>query len=89
MRRPRKEYLKFGRFSLNITILKEKDHPSYITGGGCAVSELTITIDPGLPIQAQKEIVIHEVIEGYLPFLTHDKVEDLTEILINALDEIN
>ena len=73
---------------MNVNILKEEGHPSYITGGGCAVSDLTVTIDPSLPILAQREVVIHEVIEGYLPCLPHDKVEELTEILNKALEEI-
>jgi len=73
---------------MNITILKEEGHPSYITGGGCAISELTVTIDPSLPIPIQREIIIHEVIEGYLPCLPHDKVEELTEILTKSLEEI-
>ncbi len=73
---------------MNVNLLKEEGHPSYMTGGGCTVSELTITIDPSLPAPVQREIVIHEVIEGYLSCLPHDKVEELTEILTKALEEI-
>ena len=73
---------------MNVTILKEEGHPSYITGGGCAISELTVIVDPSLPIPVQKEIVIHEIIEGFFPCLPHDKVDCLTEILAKALEEI-
>ena len=73
---------------MNVTILKEEGHPSYMTGGGCAVSELTVSIDSSLPIPVQREIVIHEIIEGFFPCLPHNKVDDLTEILAKALEEI-
>ena len=73
---------------MNVTILKEELHPSYMTGGGCAIFELTIIVDPSLPPQSQQEVIIHEVIEGYFPCLPHDKVDEITEILIKALEEI-
>ena len=71
---------------MNVTILKEEGHPSYITGGGCAISNLEIVIDASLPVWVQREIIIHEVIEGYLHCLPHDKVDELTDILSRALD---
>lgn len=73
---------------MNVTILKEENHPSYITGGGCAALNLEIAIDPTLPCWDQRDVLIHEVIEGYLPCLPHDKVEELTEILNRALEEL-
>ena len=72
---------------MNVSILKEEGYPSYITGGGCAVSTLEIIVDPSLPDSIQKEIIIHEVIEGFLPCLPHDKIDELTEMLIKALEE--
>jgi len=73
---------------MNVTILKEEGHPSYMTGGGCAISELTVIIDPSLPLPSQRETIIHEIVEGFLPCLSHDKVDELTEILNKALEEL-
>jgi hypothetical protein len=59
---------------------------STITGGEYAIADLTIFVDTNLPYPVQKDLVIHSVIENYCMSWTHDKVEELTDHVMLALD---
>jgi hypothetical protein len=60
-----------------------------ITGGECGELSLTITVDEGLPKILKQENVIHCVIENYFPSLDHSKIEELTDLIINGLDQLD
>ena len=53
-----------------------------------AENSLTIHLDENLPLRAQRTLVLHAVLENYFPCLTHEKVEELEELMIDALDKI-
>jgi hypothetical protein len=75
-------------FIMNIKVIKTaNDAELALTGGGYAVTDVTVYIDERLPKRLQTSIIIHEIIECYLPSLPHDKIEDLTELISEALDE--
>lgn len=64
------------------------DHPQFsvITGGECAVTDVNIELDKNLPYEMLVERVFHAIIEVYCPFLNHDKVEELTGLLMEGLE---
>ena len=75
---------------MNITVVREKmspDHSSRI-GGECAVANLEILIDKKLPIRTKRELVIHAVIENYFRSICHDKVDEITSLIVDGLDQI-
>ena len=53
-----------------------------------ATMNLEITIDDSLPLHTQQGLVIHAVIENYCLAWTHDKVDELGELIIGALGEL-
>jgi len=59
-----------------------------LTGGEWAVSNLQIYIDPELPYDMRRNLVIHAVIENYNSGLCHDKVDELTDSITDALDRL-
>lgn len=77
---------------MNIKIKKtDKVEPALWTGG-YATSVTSITVDKGLPTIYQQGVVIHEVVECYLPSLSHDKVVELTAYIqegLKQLEEVN
>ncbi len=73
---------------MNIVIHKEK-HPIYITGGGYATSTLDIFVDPDMPVELQREVVIHEVIENFNLSWPHDIVEEFTDCIMEALEKLD
>ena len=75
---------------MNIKVLKateRREHTS-CTGGEYATCNLEITVDDALPIELQRELVIHSVIENYDRSMPHEKVEELTGFICEALDQL-
>ncbi len=74
---------------MNITIKKE-DISAYVDvhGGEYARSQLEITVDSSLDERIQRNLVIHAVIENFCLPWSHDKVEDLTNYISDALDQM-
>ena len=73
---------------MNIKVIRE-EQPIHLTGGEYALSEVTISVSPKLEPREQTEVVIHSVIEVYNCSWTHDKVEELTSLVMEALDQLN
>ena len=69
---------------MNIAIVKEK-HPSHLTGGEYSRLDLTIVIDPDLDIDEQRMCVCHSVIENFCPMCSHDKYDELAELILEGL----
>lgn len=57
--------------------------------GECAVCNLEITVDISLDYKVKQRLVIHAVIENYFRSLCHDKVDDLEEYIMEALDQLD
>ena len=75
---------------MNIKVLKateRREHTS-CTGGEYATCNLEITVDDALPIELQRELVIHAVIENYFRSIEHSKIDEITELIVEALDEL-
>ena len=72
---------------MEIKIVEEK-HPSHLTGGAYSYDNLTVIINPDLPYPEKVECVIHEVLENYLSCLSHEKVVELTDLIIDAVEQI-
>ena len=74
---------------MNITVKKENIRQYMdVHGGECASSTLEITVDKSLPKRAQRNLIIHSVIENYCQSWSHDKVVSLTEDIEDALDQL-
>ena len=58
------------------------------TGGGYASQDITIHIDAGLPLNEQRERLIHEILEILLPFLHHDTIDEFTTQIYDALEQL-
>ena len=61
---------------------------SHRLGGECATFNLLISIDKKLPKREQRALVIHAVLENYNRSMPHDKVDELEELIIEALDQL-
>lgn len=74
---------------MNIKVSKE-NIGKYIDvhGGECASINLDIIVDRRLTKRAQRNLIIHAVIEGYCQSWSHDKIEALTENIEDALDQL-
>jgi len=73
---------------MNIRILREASNHSYDTGGEYAIANIDIYIDETIPMRAQRERVIHAIVENFSRGMCHDKVDELTEFLIEGLDKL-
>jgi hypothetical protein len=75
---------------MNIKVTKVKSEEFvYQTGGGYAETTRKITIDTGLPLRCQVENVVHEIIEPFIPCLSHEKIEELDNLIREGLDELD
>ncbi len=72
---------------MNIKINKTSMHPyeSCCTGGEWTTTDVKINVDENLPLEIQQENVIHSVIEVYCRNWPHDKVEELTNYIMEGL----
>jgi O-acetyl-ADP-ribose deacetylase (regulator of RNase III) len=75
---------------MNIEVRKEDlgDY-SLDMGGECACANVEIIIDKRLSPRQQRSRVIHAVIENYCRSWSHDKVDELEELIMEALDKLN
>ena len=72
-----------------ITVTKE-DNPdiTVCTGGEFAIQRLDITIDKNIDIRDQRVNVIHAILESFFLSVTHDKIDELTQLISDGLDEL-
>ena len=54
----------------------------------CAQMDLRISLEQDLPIRKQRELVIHAIIENFNLSWTHDKIDELTDYITGALDDL-
>jgi len=69
--------------ALNITVSLENIAPKII--GGYSINNVEIYVDENLDCQSKREVIIHEVLEAFLPSWSHDKIDELTDLLTNSL----
>ena len=73
---------------MNIKVEMEDPHASYADGGESAACTLEITLDANLSFDMKVERVIHAIAENYCRSWGHDKVEELTELIMQGLEQI-
>ncbi len=73
---------------MEVKIIIEEAPQSHLTGGGYAICNLDVFIDKSLDYNSQVEILIHEILENYNKGMSHDKVDELTSIICDALFEL-
>jgi len=59
-----------------------------VHGGAYAHQSLHVGVDKDLDIRVQRHLVLHEVIEVFCMPWTHEKVEELVDLLADALDQL-
>ena len=75
---------------MNITVAKE-DIANYqdVHGGGYSVDTLHIVIDKNLDQIVQRNMVINEVIEAFCRTWHKDTVDELVELMVDALNQLD
>lgn len=73
---------------MNIRVVKDNGECTHFTGGEYAIPNLEIHVDASLPIRTQRALIRHAVIENYCRSWEHTKVEELTELIQDALDQL-
>ena len=74
---------------MNIKIIKENiSEYMDVHGGECATFRLEIIVDENLTERSQRNLVIHAIIENYCRSWVHDKVDELTQYIGDALDQL-
>ncbi len=74
---------------MDIKIIKE-EMMNYldIHGGECANMSVKVFVDVGLAPRVQRNLVMHAIIECFNKNWEHGKVEELTELVADALDQL-
>ena len=70
---------------MDIKVNKEDSKFSHLTGGEYATCDVVIYVDETLPLEEQRELVIHAVLENYFRSIPHDKIDELTSFITEAL----
>jgi len=73
---------------MNIQVKLEQSSQPELTGGEYTITTSEIYIDEDLDDRTQRMLIIHSVIEVYNRNWTHDKVEELTNYVQDALDQL-
>lgn len=74
---------------MNVNVVLEDDHDSFVqTGGEYAELTLDIHVDKTLIPERQRELIIHAIVENYCRSWPHDKVEELTEKIMDGLEKL-
>lgn len=72
-----------------ITVTKEDNHDITVcTGGEFAIQRLDIVIDENIDIRYQRINVIHAILESFFLSVTHDKIDEVTQLISDGLDEL-
>jgi len=74
---------------MNIKVMTT-EHPqvNHLCGGEYATCELEVFVSTSLTPEEQREVVIHAILENYLCTTPHEKIEELTDLLIDGLNQI-
>ncbi len=72
-----------------VTVTKE-DNPdiTVCTGGEFAIQRLDIVIDKNIDIRYQRINVIHAILESFFRSVSHDKIDEVTQLIADGLDEL-
>jgi cytochrome b involved in lipid metabolism len=74
---------------LNIQVSHEDlSQVRHLCKHGYSVCVQDIKVDPTDSPDMQREVVLHELIENYLPCLNHDKVDELTDLILSGLRQL-
>ena len=73
---------------MDITVVREDIRFTHITGGEHATCNVEISVDTSLILPEQRELVIHAVIENYCCSWNHDAVNELAELIEEALEQL-
>lgn len=75
---------------MEIKVIKESPSrlSTALTGGEYATSLVKIYVDRNLPAREQRSRVVHAVIENYFPSIPHEKVDELEDLIIDALEQL-
>jgi len=72
---------------VNIKVLRDTGHTA-LTGGEYAIPSLEIHVDKRLSKRIKTERIIHAIVEWYLPIIEHDKIDEISEAILDALDQL-
>jgi hypothetical protein len=75
---------------MNIVINKTDEWEPLVCSdsGGYSYMYVDIKVQKDLPLNSQRGVVIHEILECYLRELSHDKIVDLTGYLLEGLRQL-
>jgi len=74
---------------MNIKIHIEKLPQSHRLEGGYSDNLLDIFLEESLDDRSKVEVVIHEIIEALFPTIEHEKVDVVTDYIMEGLDQLN
>ena len=61
---------------------------SVALGGEYATCDVSVIVDSTLPLRTQRILVIHAILENYNPSWVHDKIDELTALIEDGLDQL-
>ena len=75
---------------MNITVIKTsmEDYMD-IHGGECVLTDVIVYVADSLDKRVQRNLVIHGVVENFCRNWGHEKVEELTDLISDALDQLD
>ncbi len=74
---------------MNITVKTTKERQvDRVCGGEYAVCNLEIYISKDMTLREKQEVIIHAIIENWNRAWEHTKVEELTEKIMEGLDQL-
>lgn len=75
---------------MNIKVTKEDLALTIdVHGGGFSIDSLNICVDKNLEARLQRNIVINEVIEAFCRPWSKDIVDELVDMIVDALDQLD
>ncbi len=73
---------------IEIEVRKVDNSATPFHGGGYAEVRYIIGVDETEPIEVQRGIVIHEILESYCQSFPHESIEELTTLILRGLDKL-
>ena len=72
---------------MNISVICD-NCPKDVTGGGYAITDIQVHVNKRMTKLQKTETVIHEIIEAYNRPWPHEKVDDLTNLIMQVLNKL-
>ena len=75
---------------MDVKIVLEPMEPNLtaMTGGGYGVVYADVYVDANLSKREQRDTVIHEVVEAFLNGCPHETIDQMTDAISDALDQL-